>query len=285
MRKKLGLFGLLLFLFLEFAPGMALAARYVDNLDGTVTDNKTKLMWTQKRGRKEITWDEASSHCESSTTGGYSDWRVPRVDELRTIVDYTKHGQAIDWVFQGRLGSYYSSSTYAKRPTYAWSVFFSDGQVDGYHKDYSLSVRCVRTGPYWSFDPSDHLKIQTEHTVKDTFRGYVWQKSDDGHRRTWVDAKTYCNNLDLDGYTGWRLPTIDELQTIINYTVWNPALSTEVMNGRLGFYWSSSTYAKLPTYAWSVFFRNGRVDYTNKDGGMFVRCVHTGPHVTLPSPN
>jgi|GEM_PF-664649 len=256
------------------------AAHYTDNSNGTIMDNKTGLMWQQADDGVERYWDDASNHCcQDLRLGGYSDWRLPRVDELRTIVDYTRYKPAIDPVFNGRSGDYWSSSTYAGYPDDAWSVHFYYGYVNANYKTYSrFYVRCVRGGPFWPFDPSNILQANTANTVKDTYRGYVWQKSDDGVTRGWEGAKSYCYGLDLDNYSDWRLPTIEELQTIIDYTTYDPALSTEVIQGRSYIYWSSSTHAYDPYSAWAVDFYDGFVSWVDKiPSSILVRCVRGGP--------
>jgi hypothetical protein len=61
---------------------------YVNNLDGTITDIDTGLMWTQVPG-PATTWTGALTWAENLTLAGYSDWRVPNIKEMRTLVDYT----------------------------------------------------------------------------------------------------------------------------------------------------------------------------------------------------
>ncbi len=63
--------------------------------------------------------------------------------------------------------------------------------------------------------------------------------------RNWADAKQYCEDLVLGGYDDWRLPNIDELETIIDYSRFDPAIDP-VFNCRSGNYWSSSTYVYNP---------------------------------------
>ncbi len=72
--------------------GSALAAlkpppRFIDNGDGTVTDTATGRMWA-KRNQPHDThahWDEAWRYCQNSRLGGHSDWRLPTVNELRSL--------------------------------------------------------------------------------------------------------------------------------------------------------------------------------------------------------
>jgi len=68
---------------------------YTDNGDGTITDNATGLMWTQDLSSYSMSWSDAVSYCESLTTGGYTDWRLPTVKELWSIRDFS---QGWPWV-------------------------------------------------------------------------------------------------------------------------------------------------------------------------------------------
>ena len=62
----------------------------VDNSDGTLTETKTRLMWTQKDSYADLgkclNWHEAKDYVENLTTGGYTDWRLPLVVEYGMIL-------------------------------------------------------------------------------------------------------------------------------------------------------------------------------------------------------
>jgi len=134
----------------------ALTQNFVDNGNGTVTDNNTGLMWQQgEPGAK--TWDSALSYCENLIlpSSGYSDWRLPNITELESITDDTvfdpvNHPIAIDTnAFPNANASnyYWSSTTSAVYPSGAWLVYFHYGGNYGYgSKDSDMYVRCVRGG-------------------------------------------------------------------------------------------------------------------------------------------
>ncbi|MFI3318828.1 MAG: DUF1566 domain-containing protein [Rikenellaceae bacterium] len=63
---------------------------FVDNGDGTISDIATALMWAKNDNGKGIEWTEALPYAEGATFAGYSDWRLPNVKELQSIVDYTR---------------------------------------------------------------------------------------------------------------------------------------------------------------------------------------------------
>lgn len=77
---------------------------FVDNEDGTVTDNATGLMWMQDDNGEGLLWENALSYAESLNYAGHSDWRLPNAKELQSIIDYTRSPAAtgtaaIDSVF------------------------------------------------------------------------------------------------------------------------------------------------------------------------------------------
>ena len=63
---------------------------FVDNGDGTVTDNATGLMWQQEDDGNTYNWKDALAYATSSELAGHTDWRLPNTKELQSIVDYDK---------------------------------------------------------------------------------------------------------------------------------------------------------------------------------------------------
>lgn len=112
-------------------------------------------------------------------------------------------------------------------------------------------------------------------TVTDGKTGLIWQKNDDNTPRIWADAITYCDALELGGYTDWRLPTKKELITIVDYKKSSPpVIDADSFPGTVPMdYWSSTTYAGKPKTAWGVYFGNGMVDGASKLENKYVRCV------------
>ena len=66
----------------SFALPVKASERFVDNSDGTVTDNKTGLIWVSKDNGVPINWHGATEYCKNLLVGGYSDWRMPTLAEL-----------------------------------------------------------------------------------------------------------------------------------------------------------------------------------------------------------
>jgi hypothetical protein len=61
--------------------------RFIAYDDGTVLDTKTKLMWAAKDNGYDINWANATSYCENYRAGGYTEWRMPTLDELEGLYD------------------------------------------------------------------------------------------------------------------------------------------------------------------------------------------------------
>lgn len=92
---------------------------FVDNQDGTVTDEATGLMWQQADDGSRRNWQDALSYAENSTFAGYSDWRLPNIKELQSIVEYG--GQVGDWpAIDTRFFTLSSKNTVAD-PMWVWS--------------------------------------------------------------------------------------------------------------------------------------------------------------------
>ncbi|MEW6260159.1 MAG: DUF1566 domain-containing protein [Thermodesulfobacteriota bacterium] len=146
MRRAMAMAGVAIGLILVTQIGVL--AGYIDNGNGTVTDTSTGLMWQKETPVRTMTWEEALFYCENLTLGDYTDWRLPTFKELRSLVDYSRYTPAINTTFfPDTVASFYWSSTsYAYSPDFAWSVFFYDGFDSRYEKYYSFYVRAVRGG-------------------------------------------------------------------------------------------------------------------------------------------
>ena len=119
-----------------------------DDAKEVVIDNTTGLMWQDDEDAKTVTknWEDAKAYCQALTLGGYSDWRLPIIRELKTIVDRGRHDPAIDPTFQNVVSSHYwSSTTYARETDHAWGGYFYYGSDHWHPKSNTGYVRCVRS--------------------------------------------------------------------------------------------------------------------------------------------
>jgi hypothetical protein len=120
--------------------------RYIDNQDGTITDTKTNLIWEKYGTKIYMTLDDALQYAFAKASTEAKEWRLPTIEELFSIIDYTKYDPAIDPIFDCKSSGYWSSSTYAYDPDRAWDVHFYNGLVGAYYKSHNYYVRCVRSG-------------------------------------------------------------------------------------------------------------------------------------------
>ncbi len=106
--------------------------KFKDNGDGTITDQATGLMWSQKDSGKGMNWQEALEYAENLSYAGHDDWRLPNAKELQHLVDYSRSpdttgSAAIDPIFQttaitNEAGKkdypyYWTSTTHMDGPT------------------------------------------------------------------------------------------------------------------------------------------------------------------------
>jgi len=250
----------------------------------TVTDNVTGLMWQKCTAGLSgpdcsgwiatRTWTDAITYCKGLDLAGHTDWRLPNVKEVQSIVNYGRYNPVIDTVvFPGtNAGWYWSSSTYASDTSNAWHVTCDNGRVNHCDKAETRSVRCVR-GDSVARSFTDNLDL----TVTDNATGLMWQQEDDSQFRSWESALAYCEDLDLDGHSDWRLPNVKELRSIVDNSRYNPAIDTVVFPGtNAGWYWSSSTYVTRFD-AWLVNFYDGYTLFGTKSSIQgYVRCVRGG---------
>ena len=100
---------------------------FQDNGDGTVTDRAMGLTWQQSDSDQTHDWLGALKYCESLTLAGHTDWRLPNVKELQSIVDYTKNDPALDQRYlkqSDKKAWFWSSTTHGDNISMASYVCF-----------------------------------------------------------------------------------------------------------------------------------------------------------------
>ena len=84
------------------------------------------------------------------------------------------------------------------------------------------------------------------------------------------DHEEYIKQNKMQGKGRWRLPTVQELLSLVDYTKHNPASGIDITSN---FYWSSTTTASYTSSAWGVYFGVGYSGYHSKYGIRYVRCI------------
>ncbi len=109
--------------------------------------------------------------------------------------------------------------------------------------------------------------------VTDTKTLLTWQQTISASSYTWSNAQSYCTGLNLNG-TGWRVPSMKELQTIVDETKTNPSIDpTAFPSTPVDVFWTSSPLAGSPSNAWYVYFKYGSFNFVVVTDTYRVRCV------------
>ncbi len=252
---------------------------YTDNGNGTVTDNNTGLVWQQQDDGNTYNWYQATGTYHTSYNPNTIDvcsslgegWRLPSSQELGSLINYgvADPGPAINAIFTNTQNLSYWSST-PSGSSNAWNVHFRVGGSLIYSKATATYVRCVK-GAY----PVSDFVDNGNNTITDKASGLMWQKGE-GISKTWASALSYCEGLTLGELSDWRVPTPKELETLVDYSLNNPAIDTNYFTCTCSNYWSSTTHATHLASAWTVNFRDGGIGTGGKDVSLCARCVRGG---------
>ncbi|MBI5186160.1 MAG: DUF1566 domain-containing protein [Nitrospinae bacterium] len=256
---------------------------YTDNGNGTVTDNVTTLIWQQQDDDVGRTWDEAKTYCDSLELAGYTDWRLPSIMEIYSIMNYGTYNPAIDSTYFPNTqpsdpnidADFWSSTPMAGDDSQARAAGFGNANTfdmaPGYEKKSDTNyARCVRGGTAFSG------KVFTDNgngTVTDNRTRLMWRQGEtDGMAGTRDRQLSTCENLILAGYSDWRLPNIRELFSIMDFSKSSgPWIDTRYFprtDDGAGVYASSSDPPNVKNQYFGVRF--GSRDY---NGSTFLRCV------------
>jgi hypothetical protein len=283
--------------------------------DYITRDNVTSLIWKScpqgltgvncaTGGLLSMNWNDANdgeNGCKalnSANNGegyaGIKNWRLPTREELATLVNFdssiTDTGAMINrTAFPGtREYTHWASQDYLPDTTKAQAVSFNHGESNGsvQVKATELNrVHCVSSALPKTY--SSNFTDNGNGTIKDNATGLTWRKCVHGQSAADCSDAATVTNWDnaIDACTGdYRLPTINELQTIMNIGI-NGTIAIDTnyfptgTNYRL---WSSTTAPKLTgealrtTFEIGLILRNTKGTTIVSGQNYFARCV-TGP--------
>ncbi len=140
-----------------------------------------------------------------------------------------------------------------------------------------LGSTCVIPNPPASGLPNPAMyDTAITGTVFDRLTGLMWQRSASGSTVTQAAAATACKNNKLGGYADWRLPTVLELVSIVDYTATSPSVDAAAFSGTSSnLYWTSTPLASRPSNGWYVSFAQGATNFVDATVANLARCVRT----------
>jgi hypothetical protein len=139
-------------------------------------------------------------------------------------------------------------------------VFVLDSACRGFVVEWKNPMKAIH-GPSWT----------------DPVTGLEWQSESPG-RMTWHQAQSYARSLALAGRSDWRLPSVRELESLLDRAQYRPAMRAEVPFRDTRSYWSSTTFGVHRTNAWIVMFDGAYVLSYYKTNAYHVRCPAKGIH-------
>jgi hypothetical protein len=239
------------------------APSYTKNGNGTVSDNVTGLMWTQTVDRNgdgtintadKLTLAKAVESVGSVNVGGYTDWRLPTIKELYSLINFNGvdpmlgdtdatgltpfidtrafgfgYGDtsAGDRIIDAQIATstLYVDKTFVALQT-MFGVNFADGRIKGYPPSIGMTslsapgfyVLYVRGNQaYGVNDFADN----GDGTISDAATALMWTQDDSGAGMDWEHALAWAQQKNAENYLGhndWRLPNVKELQSIVDYS-------------------------------------------------------------------
>ena len=254
----------------------------------------TGVQWS-KMSKNSMNWKEAREYCDNLKEDELTDWRLPDIYELKTLIDNGKSKI-------GDTGGFWSSSSYngSDISDYAYAVFFDYGHVKSYPVENDFYVRCISALKIVEQRIEEEQQQEKIKAEQAKFAHLEWSDKS-SHSMNWNSAEEYCKNLPEGGHSDWRLPTISELRSLIRIcsktqiggqcNVTDDCLSSgdckndacrgcsDGSSGKYsrfcdnGRFWSSSAKSNNTNDAWIVDFVDGSVGYGHKAYNDYVRCV------------
>ena len=207
--------------------------------------------------------------------GGHDDWRLPEPAELMTIIDFSQRTPAINanYFSNTKNGGFWSAKTFVNNADRAFYGSFSYGTIEDRPKAEIYFARAVRGGN----SGASHVLIENgDGTVTDNTTGFMWQKILSTEDYTWENALAYCNGMTTAGYTDWRLPSIRELFSIVDYSRSSPSAdSSYFTNLTSDWHRSSTTYAYGAGNSFIVYMENGGSNWIQKSTDTKVWAVRS----------
>jgi Protein of unknown function (DUF1566)/Secretion system C-terminal sorting domain len=254
---------------------------FYNNLNGTLSDTVTGLMWQRIDGG-EMTVENAAIYADTLTLSGFTDWRLPTAREAFSILNLQNNNPALNTTYFSNTNAEYwwTSERQANDATKVWCTNSGGGvgnhpkaetiSAGGVKKFHARAVRTAHTATVLAARFTDN----TNGTITDNMTDLVWLKTPNTAVLTWEEALAYAENLTFAAASDWRLPNIKELQSLTDATLLNPCISTTAFpNIGIKKYWSSTSLPNQTTRAWYLSTALGITTYDLKTVANNAICV------------
>ena len=231
-----------------------------------IDDNQTKLTWQKTLDDTARSWSDADAYCTGlagSSYGDRTDWRLPTRQELLSLLAFDSN--SVDPLIDEFYFPATPADTFWTGTDHGYNYYYVDFSGDG--MSYSdpgetlHQVRCVSSP--WNYLSARPIQRWIETTagsdaiVEDSLTGLIWQFDATGDSsRLWVDALAHCAGLSYAQKNDWRLPDINEMQSLIT-TGAEPEHVSTFPGMTEDYFWTSTTNAKDISKVWLVEFRYG----------------------------
>jgi VCBS repeat-containing protein len=139
------------------------------------------------------------------------------------------------------------------------STLHATGQIQSYDADEEVYDNSSKDDGYYEMGKTrSYTRGDGNETVTDNVTGLIWEDTNVSAYKVWSgadNAADYCNDLNLTGSSDWRVPTISELGTLVDYSNERPAIDSAFNNILSETYWSSGI--NKDNSAWTINFRKG----------------------------
>jgi hypothetical protein len=253
---------------------------FVDDARDLVFDQVTGLAWQRHvdRGPGQtggFVWADAVAHCDGLVQGGFDDFYLPSRLELVTVVDPGRFDPAIDLdAFpETPPDAYWTASPVATDSEQFFHLNLFFGYTSSNFRVYEQFVRCARNARRPELPTNDRFRVEGS-TVVDRMTGLRWERSPPSENGAAGDAASRCDALAVDGHDDFRLPSMKELQTLVDETRTDVTIDLAAFpETEAGGYWSSTRDAQNPESAWFVRFSDGYAQSAAETEPFFGRCV------------
>jgi hypothetical protein len=280
----------------------------------TVLDRLTGLVWLKEANIAEfpLSWSESLEFVQALNRRKHldrEDWRLPNRRELRSLISYQTRNPALPErhpFMRVFIGWYWTSTTSAVNPAYAWYVHMEGGRMFyGRKSQYYLtwpvagpgSSILPATGQKQCFDgeghvisprgegqdgelrlgvawPSSRFVLRGELVV-DRLTNLVWTRTAgfESEAVSWeraLNGVLALNRACWGGIDNWRLPTINELESLVDAGQSEPALPEKhPFDNVREAYWSSTSSSFEPDWCMALYMWKGAVGVGQKRGSHF----------------